>query len=677
MNVKPIGFAVWLLLLVGAASPSGEERTGSPSDSNKTVGSEPEAIRQRTRLYLERHGDGGRIDPEQRLKAVASDYALRRAEAARRRVGPQGVGGSNWISLGPTNGAGRMTAIAPHPTIAGTLYVGAAGGGVWKTTDGGGTWTPLTDDLSALSVGALAVAPSSPNIIYLGSGEGGYNGDFIPGIGLVKSSDGGATWNLPDSVVASAFYRITFHPTNPLELVAGTNQGGLRSTDGGETWTNVISRATHGDVVDIVRHSSDPSTLYAATWCINDCSAGVGKILKSTDGGVTWVEKSAGLPKTTGLPAAPQSSWFQVQERIALAISPSNPLVLYAATVEYNGGSRTSGSSYPSRIYRTTVGGESWAPTGLSRNYLVAQAWYDNTIIVSPNDPNTIFAGGVFYVRSTDGGATFTSPFESTNVHVDAHDLRYQGTTLYIANDGGLWSSPDDGQTASGRNTGLVTQQFYRVGIDPVHRNRILAGAQDTGTSQRPDTGGTEWRVIDGDDGFDCPVNFPAPNFAYFTLPGARIFRIEDAAAATPVFSYVGPLPFNHAEMSPFLTTVAMDPIGPSTIYTGTYRVWRSDNAGDTWLPLPTATADGSVWEASTVVDAIAVSRSQPSVLMASKSSPPLVPSNDPLPVQVFRSTDGGATWVAASGGLPPAKVNNLEIDATDASVAYAAVATT
>jgi len=279
MTVKPIGFAVCLLLLAGAASPSGKKQTANPSDPEKSVGDGSDAIRQRIRLYLERHGDGGRIDPERRLKAVAADYALRRAEAAQRRVGPQGVVGSNWISLGPTNGAGRMTAIAPHPTIAGTLYVGAADGGVWKTTDGGSTWTPMTDDLSDLSVGALVLAPSSPSIIYLGSGEGGYNADFIPGIGLLKSSDGGVTWTLPAAVVASEFYRLSVHPTNPLEIVAGTNQGGLRSTDGGETWTNVISRATYGDVVDMVRHSSAPSTLYAATWCIKDCSAGVGKIL--------------------------------------------------------------------------------------------------------------------------------------------------------------------------------------------------------------------------------------------------------------------------------------------------------------------------------------------------------------------------------------------------------------
>ncbi len=656
MKRKYLGFALPVLLLAAFASVAAAEKSRDADDSD--------LIRERIRLYLQRHGDNGVIDPERRRLAIARDYAVRRAEEASRRLSPLGIGGSNWVSLGPTNGAGRVTAIAPHPSLAGTVYVGAAGGGVWKTSDGGVSWTPLTDGINDLSVGALAVAPSSPNILYLGTGEGGYAIDFIPGIGMLTSNDGGATWALPSSVVASTFYRISVHPGIPLELVAGTNQGGLRSTDGGTTWTTVISRTFYGDVADIVRHPTDPRTLYAATWCVNSCAAGIGKVLKSTDGGATWAEKSFGLP--TGGPQA--GSTFRVNERVAIAISATDPLVLYAAT-----GLTDSSGNVVSHIYRTANGGESWADLPavssnsslLIRRYLASQSWYNNTLVVSPTDPNTVIAGGTNYVRTTDGGATFSSPpFAGTTVHVDAHDMRYQGTVLYIGNDGGVWASLDGGLTAAARNDGLVVRQFYALAIDPVNRNRILAGAQDNGTSQRTDAGGTLWRSVLGADGFECAVNPLAPDISYGTIQFGTIHRSKNSAAGTPAFSGISP-PFSSDESTPFLSVLTIDPANPSTIYTGSYRVWKSDNGGDSWLPLPTATADASIWPSGTLVTAIALSRSDPTILMVAKSR------------SVFRSADGGRTWVNASSSLPAFTINNIEIDPTNASVAYAALATT
>src|SRR5438128_723959 len=146
--------------------------------------------------YLERHGDFGKIDPEIMLELTRQVKASREAE----RFAPNAISGTVWQSIGPTNGAGRATALALHPSLSGTAIIGAAGGGAWKTTDNGQTWHVLTDDIPNLSVGAIAYAPSNPNIVYLGTGEGGYAGDFIPGIGLLVSSDSGETWTLPASV---------------------------------------------------------------------------------------------------------------------------------------------------------------------------------------------------------------------------------------------------------------------------------------------------------------------------------------------------------------------------------------------------------------------------------------------------------------------------------------------
>jgi photosystem II stability/assembly factor-like uncharacterized protein len=653
---------VCLALFLGAhALPGGEDAKRPPAP---TVGPEAEEesadlVQQRILLYLQRHGDQGRIDPERRRERVAAEYARwRERDGKGGGKSAQGIGGSDWTSLGPTNGAGRMTAVAPHPTDSNRIYAGAAGGGVWKSTDAGATWTPLTEGLSDLSVGALALAPSSPDTIYLGTGEGGYAIDFIPGIGFLKSTDGGVTWNLPSSIIATTFYRISVHPTNSNELVAGTNGGAFRSTDGGNTWSNVIARAAYGDVPDLARDASDPRILYATTWCRStSCTNTTAKVLKSTDGGVTWTDKSSGLP--VGVASG-------IDERMSIALAPSNSSVLYAARSLKNA---TSGNLV-SHMYKSVNAGDTWTEltsiSGSSRlsSYLAQQGWYNNVIVVSPTNADVVIGAGTSYVRSTDGGITFQSTLSGSGVHVDAHDLRYRGSKLWIANDGGIWASTDDALSATDRNAGLVTRQYYSLAIDPVNRNRILAGAQDNGTGQRTDAGGTEWRLIIGSDGFDCGVNPIAPTIAWGTTQFGNVFRTRGAGnAGAPAFENVTP-PYDDGELTPFLSILRVDPWSPNTIYAGSYRVWRSRDGGTTWVPLPTTTTDSSGWLSTTSVNSIAFARTDPLMILVGKGH------------LVFRSGDGGSTWIGGSG-LPNAAVNNVDIDPHDANVAYAAIATT
>ncbi len=645
---------VVLLLACGTSSVRGAEPTKARSGEVMEEGGEegPELVRARARLYLMRHGDDGRIDPESRLQRVAAEYRRWREDEKRGGKSARTIGGSQWISLGPTNGAGRMTALAPHPTIAGTVYAGAAGGGVWRTTDGGATWVPLTEGINDLSVGAIAIPPGSPNTIYLGTGEGGYAVDFIPGIGFLKSTDGGATWTLPGTVLATTFYRISVHPTNSNELVAGTNAGAFRSTDGGASWVNVIARGTYGDVPEIVRDASDPRVLYAATWCRSrSCSTTAARVLKSTDGGASWIEKSVGLPAVSNTGS---------DERMAIAISPSTPSVLYASK------GIASGPTLASHIFKSTNGGDSWtdlpAVSGTARRYLADQSWYNNTLVVSPSNPDVVLAGGTTYVRTTDGGTSFSSAFTSSAVHVDAHDLRYQGSTLWIANDGGIWSSTDDGITATGHNDGLVTRQYYGLAIDSANRSRVLAGAQDNGTQQRTDLG--EWRNVIGSDGFECAVNPNSSHIAWGTIQQGSVRRTRGAGTTDrPPFENVTP-PYDDVEETPFLSIVRVDPRAPNTIYTGSYRLWRSQDGGDSWLPLPTTTADSSSWTSLTTITSIALSKTDPLFILVGKGR------------ELFRSTDGGKTWRVGSG-LPNAVVINVEIDPADSSVAYASIATT
>ena len=605
----------------------------------------PDVIGDRIKDFRRRHGmDADDFDVNQRLQLVRQNYEAREAEKTSELLHPDTIPGTRWVSLGPTNGAGRMTAIAVHPTISGTIYAGAAGGGVWKSTDSGVSWVPLTDSITDLSVGALAIAPSSPNTIYLGTGEGNQNGDGIPGIGLLKSTDGGQTWQFPSSVVATNFSKISVHPTNSQELVIGTDSGAYRSTNGGQTWTGAM-QGFHR-VFDIVRHPSSPQVLYAT-----DRSTG---ILKSTDGGLTWVAKNNGLPAA-------------FPDRMSIAINQSNPLILFAAGATQDG---------ISHIYKTIDGGETWLDLpGISadpnlQRFFGYQSYYDNTITISPSEPNTVIAGGVFYVKTTDGGATWATTFQCTNscVHVDAHDLQYQGATLYIANDGGIWSTNDNGQSSTNRNAGLVTRQYYTVANDPVNRNRIFGGTQDNGTNRRLDTSSSNWTSPLGGDGFDCAVNPNSPETAYGTIQYGLIFRTYNAGT-TPYFETDITPNYPPGELAAptggFYNHLTMDPNNPSVLYTGSYRVWRTTDGGDSWSPLPTTVTNGYTWPMYGPA-LVMVAPSDSNVLFV------IVPCG--TCTAYFRSTNGGTTWVGLPAtGLPEigAIFGGREIDPHDPNIIY------
>src|SRR5712691_11675845 len=188
-----IALAAMCLCTFAALAQQAPRRINDENDERFAL-SERGCLEGRVKDYLNRHGDNGVIDPEVLLYLNRQTYEERERE---RRIHSLSIGGTVWTSIGPTNGSGRLTSVATHPTTAGTAIVGAAGGGLWKTTDTGASWAVLTDSIANLSVGAVAYAPSNTNIIYLGSGEGGYASDFIPGFGLLVSPDGGANWTPP------------------------------------------------------------------------------------------------------------------------------------------------------------------------------------------------------------------------------------------------------------------------------------------------------------------------------------------------------------------------------------------------------------------------------------------------------------------------------------------------
>jgi photosystem II stability/assembly factor-like uncharacterized protein len=647
---------------------------------SKAGSREPEALwQQRYREWL------SGLDPGTRLKLIRQEYERHKAEAAWQRLGPADAAAA-WVSLGPTNGAGRINAIAFSQDDLQTIYAGSETGGVWKSTDSGVTWTPLTDSIPSMEVGSIAVAPSSPKLVYVGSGAGRFSG-----IGLIKSTDAGATWELPSAVVGGNIWGISVHPSNPNELVIGTDIGGYLSTDGGATWSQVIPDHLYGVIRGLIRNPRDPALLYATTdrrLAGQNYVAGV--VLKSTDAGRTWAEKTAPL------------SFY----RISIAISPSAPQVLYASAALT--ASETS-RDISTHVFKSTDAGETWSdlPSAISNVTGGAQTTHNNAIVVSPNNPDVVNIGGVWYMRSTDGGVTWNPTPFSGSVHGDATDMRYRGNTLFVANDGGLWSSPDDGATATPHNAGLVVRQYYTVASDPSDRARLIAGCQDNGTDVRPATGDRAFTPVIGGDGFDCAISSVDPAIAYATFQYGSILRTRSGGENPVDWQYITPH-YGPNDPAPFATVLKMDPVTATTLYTATSRVWRTTDGGDSWIALPTTTSDGSIFDNQQIID-LAVGRADDRVLMfhnglsifrstnagSTWGKISLPPSAVPLGIDidpndsytiyaivapetpgqpnftVFMSTDGGTTWRSSHNGLPPVFLSSLRVDPSDSSIIY------
>ncbi len=656
LHHRPI-VSLSILLLLAAAPATGSEPAARPGTRPMTA--------------LDRDGDGrtgeswairNRYRVEALMRGLEGDPAearelLHRAKVAYGRYlerGPElraaGIGGGSWISLGPNNGAGRFTSISPHPTIAGTLLAGAAGGGVWRTRDSGITWEPLTDGIPNLSVGAVAYAPSDPNVVYLGTGEGGYAIDFIPGIGLLRSEDGGETWILPDEVVATQFYDLDVDPRDPDTLLAATNAGLLYSDTGGATWTTVVP----GVVTGVVRSPELPDTLWAAVWCQGDtCPEGTDRVMRSQDGGLSWAPAARGLP-------APLDSW--ALNRMAIAVAPSRSTTLVVA---FNDEPADPDDDPPVRIFTTSTGGNNWTQVTKSPPpYLGGQGWYDNTITFSPDDPNHIVTGGVYYALTTDRGSSWIAmnPYAGGQnlPHVDAHDFAWQNGTLWVACDGGIWKSNDGGSTWIDCNSGLITRQYYSVAVDPANREIVLAGAQDNGTNMRRETGDNSWDHVIGGDGFECAINPLIPGFRYGSIYSTIVYRALPGEA----FRDISPPYDPSTENAPFITPITLHPATPWVVFTGTSIVWRSPDAGNSWAALPTD-VPGDEWNSSSIWS-IAATAADPDVLMVAKGR------------DLYRSTDGGRTWTVThfgEGDLPSRRILNVEISPFDADTALACLA--
>jgi len=558
----------------------------------------------------------------------------------------------NWIFMGPmpiTNEpwsdgtvSGRVVFILPHPTNQNIIYIAAAQGGVWKTTDGGNNWTVLTDGLSSLSSGALAFQPGDPNTIWYGTGEMNFAVDCSSGDGLFKSTDGGNTWTkvAARTTVGSYIARIYIHPTNPNIILVASNRGIVRSTDAGTSWNVVLNPGGTPYARDLVANPSAPNTVYATIWTQG--------IYRSTDAGATWTQLTNGLPAVG------------TYNRVNIAISPSEPNVLYAGFSK-----NTNPNPYTLLgFYRTTNGGTNWSQIAGVPDYLCGQGFYNHAIIVDQTDPDTIYAGGTYpynasyrgLIRSTNGGTSWTDITDrSPNgcLHPDIHHMAWDAAGhLWVATDGGVWESTNNGNSWINHNATLGVTQFYTVAVSPVNDLIIQGGTQDNGTP-RTETGGLPWfEFMSGDGG---PTNFEwGPNAAISYTTYVYLDPIYKWNGTTFQFGITG-LSADGADWcnGPLET----DPNINDRLYAGTYRVWRSTDGGQNW-----STISGDLTNGGYLLS-LEVAPGNSNIIYTG--------SNDG---RFSYTSNGGTSWNDRSGGWGTNAIRDLRINPSNNQEVYVAL---
>ena len=463
-----------------------------------------------------------------------------------------------WVPIGPFKVGGRIKSVVPHPTKNGWVYVGAAAGGIWRTTDSGNNWAPIFDYENGIAFGSIAIDPNHPDTMYAGTGEavssagGGLGGTPIYlGAGLFKSTDAGTTWNLIGLRNVGTFSKVFVHPKNSNFIVAGgcyKGQGFYKSTDAGATWVKTFDK----NVTDVTIDPNDENRIY-----IGVTSEGV---YFSSNAGDTWELRSTGLDAGIG--------------RVSVQLAPSNPLSLYALMDINNIGT----------IYKSTNGGTSWSRVYNGQDaFFNSQGWYDNYICVHPTNENIVLAGGIDIWRTSNGGTNWmnvTNGYSGGNVHVDQHHAAFNPLNpnqVYAGNDGGMYKSTNTGQAWDEINNNLQVTQFYSLAVDNSKVNRNFGGTQDNGTlgNLNPDI----WSGILGGDGFRTIVDYDNPNIFYGESQYGSMRRVNLSTMTGKSIETGIP----GSDPGPWDSPFIMDPQNNYVLYHGRHALYGSYNNGDSW----------------------------------------------------------------------------------------------
>ncbi|HEX2667052.1 MAG TPA: hypothetical protein VHP13_01650, partial [Gammaproteobacteria bacterium] len=612
-----------------------------------------------------------------KLRLAALSFLLAALSAQAAAPDPALLGGLKWRLIGPFRG-GRVLAVSGVRGDPTHYYFGSVDGGVWETTDTGRTWQPIFDAMPVASIGALAVAPSDPKVIYVGSGEADMRSDIAYGNGMYKSVDGGKTWahiGLDDS---HQIGEILVDPSNANVLFVAvlghaygpnTMRGVFRSRDGGQTWIKVLYKDADTGAIDLA-FGADAKTIYASLWQtrrppwnVYPASNGPGSgVYKSSDGGDTWVEITGHGMLREGL------------GRVGLATAPSNPNVLYALADAKDGG-----------LYRSDDGGDHFTLVSSDKR-IWTRGWYFGGVGVDPKDPDVVYVSDTAMYKSSDGGKTF-QPFLGDPTGDDFHTL---------------WIDPDDGKRMiSGVDQGAIisqnggatwtswynqpTGQFYHVATDTRFPYWVYGAQQDSGAAAVPSrtsdaTDGINMRqfheVTAGGESGNIAPDPQDPDVVYGGAVDRLDKRSEQTANVDPTLAYPD------IYRSEWTLPLTFSPKDKKALYFGNQHLFRTRDGGKHWdllspdltrkaLTVPpsldkvSAANTATVGERRGVIYAIAPSRFSASDIWAG--------TDDGL---IWRTRDDGKHWtdVTPEALIPWSKVGILEAGHFSAGTAYAAV---
>jgi photosystem II stability/assembly factor-like uncharacterized protein len=498
---------------------------------------------------------------------------------------PSLYSGLQWRSIGPNRG-GRSITSAGSTARPLEYYFGATGGGLWKTTDGGTTWRPVTDgQLGSSSVGAVAVSQSNPDIVYIGMGETELRGNIMQGDGVYKTTDGGRTWKHIGLENTQAISRIRIHPTNPdivyvsaLGHPYGPNpeRGVFRSKDGGATWQKILYQDDHAGAVDLCLDPHNPDVMFAAIWDVYrtpwSLSSGGPRtgLFKSTDGGDHWTN----ITRNPGLPAG-------IDGKIGVSISGADSNRVYANVENENGG-----------VFVSDDGGATWKLASDNRE-VRQRAFYYTRIYADPKAKDTVYVLNVNFHKSTDGGKTYR---QIRPPHGDNHDLWIDPENparMIESNDGGGTVSVNGGQTWTAED--YPTAQLYHVAVTKDIPYHVCGAQQDSSTicvssaaGGRGGRGGTPtYSAGGGESGYIAP-DPKNPNIFYAGSQGALLTRLDrrtnyskDVQVYPLFFSgeNAGSLP----ERWQWTYPIVFSPVNPDIIYTSSQHLWKTSDEGHTW----------------------------------------------------------------------------------------------